>query len=40
MKKTKAVIKDDLSYGKQRAEKADLLERMRTRVQGGVSSRG
>ncbi|MGW2919550.1 hypothetical protein ACWDBF_17050 [Streptomyces angustmyceticus] len=32
MKKTDVAIKDDLNYGKQRAEKADLLERMRTRV--------
>ncbi|WP_164764734.1 hypothetical protein [Streptomyces lydicus] len=34
MKQTSAVAKDDRNAGKQRAEKADLLDRMRERIHG------
>ncbi|MGW2633786.1 hypothetical protein ACWC2K_31265 [Streptomyces chattanoogensis] len=34
MKKTAAVSKDDRATAKQRAEKADLLDRMRERLNG------
>ncbi|RXS69708.1 hypothetical protein EST92_25290 [Streptomyces sp. TM32] len=34
MKQTSAVAKDDRNEGRQRVEKADLLDRMRERIHG------